>query len=92
MWSIWIVRVVFEWLVMISRVTILVIYVVLGHLYTVIHCPDLPTLAPSTLLRSYDHACIVDSVYGRSGESGLSGCLVEISSGTILVIYVQTSP
>ena len=31
----------------------LVINVWLGHVYTVFHCSDLPTLAPSTLLQSY---------------------------------------
>ena len=52
-WSIWIVRVVSGCSVVISRVTILVIYVVLGHFYTVFHFPDLPRLAPSTLLWSH---------------------------------------
>ena len=75
-------------LAVISRVTILLIYVVLGHLYTVFHCPDLPRLAPSTLLSSHMMytLLVVGMVYLES-----QGCVWVVSYDLLsdcLVIYV----
>ena len=77
----------------------LVIYVCLGHVFTVFHCPDLPVFAPSATIQSYMmHVLLIVYMVDLDSPSCVWVVSFDLKSAVLVKVMVtlsftvQTSP